>query len=66
MLEYPQDTWVKSRPCFAIKFFFFYDLEPEKRRELMEPRLMLCCARDKSFSEKPFLPEDFYQVVVWN
>ncbi|MCT7955213.1 hypothetical protein [Laspinema palackyanum] len=45
--------------------FFFSDLGLEARLELMEHRLMLCRARDKSFSEKP-LPEDFYQVAVSN
>ncbi|MCT7955217.1 PadR family transcriptional regulator [Laspinema palackyanum] len=65
MLEHPQDSWVKSRARFAIKCFFFSDLEPEARLELMEHRLVLCRARYKSFSEKP-LPEDSYQVAVWN
>ncbi|MCT7989494.1 hypothetical protein [Laspinema olomoucense] len=31
----------------------------------MEHCLVLCPARYKSFSEKP-LPENFYQVAVWN
>ncbi|MCT7961967.1 hypothetical protein NG799_12755 [Laspinema sp. D1] len=56
---------MKSRDRFAIKCFFFSDLGLEARLELMENRLMLCRARDKSFPEKP-LPEDFYQVVVSN
>lgn len=32
----PSYSWVKSRGRFAIQCFFFSDLEPEGRRELME------------------------------
>ena len=40
-------------------------IEPKAPLKLMEHRLVLCRTRSKSFAEKT-LPEDFYQVAVWN
>lgn len=64
MLEHPHDSWVKSRSRFFIKFFFFSDLEPEKRIELIEHRLKVTRERLENFEAEP-VPADPYQAPVW-
>lgn len=64
MMESPHESWVNSRSRFAIKFFFFGDLEPEARCTLMERRLQVCQLRREAF-ETQSLPEDFYQKEAW-
>lgn len=64
MLEYPRDSWVNSRSRFAIKFFFFSDLEPELRLKLIEHRLMACRLRHEAVEAQQF-PRDRYQKATW-
>lgn len=45
MLSHPQESWVNSRSRFLIKFFFFSQLQPGERIQLLEHRLMLCRLR---------------------
>jgi DNA-binding PadR family transcriptional regulator len=66
MMEHPQDSWVNARSRFAIKFFFFSDLEPQERIELMEHRLMVCKLRQKEVEKEhlPQIPNDPYQQAI--
>jgi len=45
MLAHSQGSWVNVRSRFMIKFFFFSELEPHERIQLIEHRLMLCQLR---------------------
>lgn len=63
MLEHPHESWVNSRSRFAIKFFFFSYLEPERRIKLLEHRLMVCRLRLEERAINP-MPSDPYQVAV--
>ncbi len=63
MLEHPQESWVNARSRFAIKFFFFSYLEPERRIKLLEHRLMVCKLRLEERVINP-MPSDPYQAAV--
>lgn len=67
MLEHPQESWVKSRSRFMIKFFFFNDLEPAARIKLLEHRLMVCRLRQEYLEnqEREQNPADPYQRAAW-
>ncbi|MBD2041872.1 PadR family transcriptional regulator [Microcoleus sp. FACHB-672] len=67
MLEHPQESWVKSRSRFMIKFFFFNDLEPAERIKLLEHRLMVCRLRQEYLEnqEREHNPADPYQAAGW-
>lgn len=64
MREHPQDSWVKSRSRFAIKFFFFSDIEPSLRVELIESRIRACQTRQEYVRDRQ-LPHDPYQRAAW-
>ncbi len=64
MLDHPHESWVNSRSRFAIKFFFFSDIEPELRVKLLEKRLTVCRGRQESVAAQ-LLPEDPYQKEAW-
>jgi DNA-binding PadR family transcriptional regulator len=66
MMEHPQDSWVNARSRFAIKFFFFSDLEPQERIELMEHRLMVCKLRQQEVEKEhlPQIPNDPYKQAI--
>lgn len=64
MLEHPQESWVNARSRFAIKFFFFSNLEPERRIKLLEHRLMVCRLRLEDRDSEP-MPTDPYQAALW-
>ncbi|MDY7019758.1 MAG: PadR family transcriptional regulator [Cyanobacteriota bacterium] len=68
MLEQPQESWVKSRSRFLIKFFFFSDLEPSARQKLLELRLAVCYQRQDYLSQQEAIHclNDPYQAVVWD
>ena len=67
MLEHPQESWVKSRSRFMIKFFFFKDLEPAERIKLLEHRLMVCRLRQEYLEnqQREYNPADPYQAAGW-
>jgi DNA-binding PadR family transcriptional regulator len=67
MLEQPQESWVKSRARFLIKFFFFSDLNVDERIRLVEHRLRTCQQRSEYLSsqEIDYVPGDSYQAAVW-
>lgn len=68
MLEQPQESWVKSRSRFLIKFFFFSDLEPQSRRKLLEARLAVCYQRQAYLNQEEavYRPTDPYQAAIWH
>lgn len=68
MLEHPQESWVKSRSRFMIKFFFFSDLETTERVKLIKHRLMVCQLRQEYLDNQngEALPRDLYQFSAWN
>jgi DNA-binding PadR family transcriptional regulator len=61
MLEHPHESWVNRRSRFAIKYFFFNQLEPQERFKLLEHRLRECHLRLEKFGDEfqPFT--DSYQ-----
>ncbi|MEH1909590.1 MAG: PadR family transcriptional regulator [Nostoc sp.] len=63
MLVYPHESWVNARSRFLIKFFFFGQLLPEERVQLIEHRLMSCRLR---LAEKKALEitDDLYQAKL--
>jgi len=67
MLEEPQESWVKSRARFLIKFFFFSQLEPEERIRLINNRLKACQLREKELEDHSSdnRIDDYYQVLAW-
>jgi len=67
MLEQPQESWVKGRARFSIKFFFFSDLNVEERIRLVEHRLRICHQRDEYLNsqEIDYIPSDPYQATIW-
>lgn len=68
MLEVPQESWVKSRSRFMIKFFFFGDLEPVFRIKLLEDRLKVCQERQAylNHQQTEYYSVDIYQRSVWD
>ena len=66
MLEQPQESWVKSRSRFLIKFFFFSDLEPEARVKLLEARLVACYRRQAHLNQEEavYCPTDPYRAAI--
>lgn len=64
MLEHPHESWVNTRSRFAIKFFFFSNLESPERVKLLEHRLMVCRLRLESLEIEP-MPADRYQSDTW-
>ncbi len=68
MLEAPQESWVKSRSRFMIKFFFFGDLELADRIKLLEDRLQVCQNRQTylNHQQREYSPVDLYQRAVWH
>ncbi len=67
MLEEPQESWVKSRARFLIKFFFFSELLPKERILLINNRLMACQLREKELDDhsRENRIDDYYQVLAW-
>ena len=67
MLEHPQESWIKSRSRFIIKFFFFGNLEPQERIKLIEHRLRVCQMRQEYLAtqELTLAPLDNYQSEAW-
>ncbi|MCT7950479.1 PadR family transcriptional regulator [Ancylothrix sp. C2] len=68
MQTHPQESWVNSRSRFYIKFFFFNDLEPEERINLLEHRLIECRLREQYLQEQEeeFPPVGVYQIEAMN
>lgn len=64
MQAHPQDSWVKSRSRFMVKFFFFSDIDPQLRLQLIESRILACQKRQEYVTERE-LPEDPYQKSAW-
>jgi DNA-binding PadR family transcriptional regulator len=66
MLEEPQESWVKSRARFLIKFFFFSQLAPEERIQLINHRLRACQLRKEELEDhKEKKIDDHYQFLAW-
>jgi DNA-binding PadR family transcriptional regulator len=65
MLEHPQESWVNSRSRFMIKFFFFQNLSPTERLELLTHRLQTCQQRYENRDIEIPLNDD-YQQAAWN
>lgn len=67
MLEDHQESWVKSRSRFLIKFFFFSQLEPEERIQLIKKRLKACQLRKEELEDHSSDQriDDDYQVLAW-
>lgn len=67
MLEQPQESWVKSRSRFLIKYFFFSDLNIQNRLRLLEYRLRACQQRMAYLNQKEieYVPADSYQSDIW-
>lgn len=59
MLAQPQDSWVKSRARFMVKFVFFGDIEPEIRVKLIQHRLNACQMR-REYVDTQASPGDRY------
>ncbi|VXD25393.1 PadR family transcriptional regulator [Planktothrix paucivesiculata] len=67
MLEHPQESWVKSRARFLVKYFFFGSLEPGERVQLIEIRLRVCYQRKTYLDSQEMgkLVTDSFQVATW-
>ena len=67
MLEHPQESWVKSRARFLIKYFFFGYLEPAERIKLIENRLRVCRQRQVYLDSQELenLVTDAFQMTTW-
>ncbi len=67
MLEHPQESWVKSRSRFLIKYFFFGYLEPAERINLIENRLRVCHHRQVYLDSQELgnLVTDTFQIASW-
>lgn len=67
MLEHPQESWVKSRARFLIKYFFFGYLEPAERIKLIENRLRVCRQRQVYLDSQELenLVTDVFQMATW-
>jgi DNA-binding PadR family transcriptional regulator len=67
MLEHPQESWVKSRARFLVKYFFFGSLEPGERVQLIENRLRVCYQRQTYLDSQEMgtLVKDCFQVATW-
>ncbi|WRH66212.1 MAG: PadR family transcriptional regulator [Planktothrix sp. GU0601_MAG3] len=67
MLEHPQESWVKSRARFLVKYFFFGSLEPGERVQLIESRLRVCHQRQTYLNSQEMgkLVADSFQVATW-
>lgn len=63
MLESPHESWVNARSRFIIKFFFFSQLSPAERVQLLEHRLMVCQLRLANQEVEP-VPTDPYQTAI--
>ncbi len=68
MLAHPQESWVKSRARFIVKYFFFNDLEPAERIGLLERHLMVCRLRQDYLESQKIehVPADSYQAEAWD
>ena len=64
MLEQPQDSWVKSRARFMVKFVFFEDLELENRVKLIQHRLRACQTRREYVDSQDFPDDRYHQAAV--
>lgn len=67
MLEETQESWVKSRARFLIKFFFFSQLAPQERILLINNRLQACQLRQQELDNHAGenTSDDYYQVLAW-
>ena len=67
MLEQPQESWVKSRSRFLVKYFFFGDLESSERIQLIENRLRVCHQRQAYLESQEMgnLVTDSFQAASW-
>lgn len=67
MLDHPQESWVKGRSRFLIKYFFFSDLDIQQRINLLESRLRYCQQRMEYLNHKEteYVPSDPYQADIW-
>jgi DNA-binding PadR family transcriptional regulator len=52
MRSHPNESWVNSRARFMIKVFFFQDLLPQYRAELLEYRLMQCRLKQQRIQDE--------------
>jgi DNA-binding PadR family transcriptional regulator len=52
MNQHPNESWVNSRSRFMIKVFFFQDLDPQVRINLLEHRLMQCQLRRQTLQDE--------------
>jgi hypothetical protein len=66
MLDQPHESWIKSRSRFMVKYFFFGDLEPQMRVQLLKARLQVCHHRrdDLNHQQIEQLLSDFYQASI--
>jgi DNA-binding PadR family transcriptional regulator len=67
MLEHPQESWVKSRSRFLVKYFFFADLESLERVQLIKNRLRVCHQRQAYLDSQEMgtLVTDSFQSATW-
>jgi DNA-binding PadR family transcriptional regulator len=65
MMEQPRESWVNARSRFMIKVFFFSDLAPAQRLQLLDQRLLTCQLRRAS-PPWPSTPSDPFQVQLWH
>ncbi|MFP4219199.1 MAG: PadR family transcriptional regulator [Phormidium sp.] len=64
MRQQSRDSWMKSRCRFMVKFFFFSDIEPDLRLELLNCRLHACHSR-KDYVHQQDFSQDPYQRATW-
>lgn len=65
MLEQPHESWVNSRSRFAIKFFFFSQVDAQVRVSLLENRLSICHLRLESVGVERTSSLDPYESALW-
>jgi DNA-binding PadR family transcriptional regulator len=66
MLDQPHESWIKSHSRFMVKYFFFSDLEPEIRVQLLKARLQVCHHRQDYLNHQQIeqLLNDPYQASI--
>ena len=68
MRSHPNESWVNSRVRFMIKVFFFQDLLPQYRAELLEHRLMQCRLKQQRIQDEKAARTslDAYQLATFH
>ncbi len=66
MLDQPHESWINSHSRFMVKYFFFSDLEPAIRVQLLEARIQVCHRRQDYLNRQQVesILSDPYQVSI--